>query len=245
MRLASGLLLMAAFLPAQAPQARFEAASIRLSQGDELDAPSGCPTDAILVRCTNVTLKRAIVGAYDVIPDRVLGGPDWIDSDRFQITAKSAQPVRGEELDKMLQALLADRFHLKFHREMRNLPAFVLGIAKNGPKLQPATGAPRSYNNAHGHMEASGVTMSLFAEVLSRQLGLPVMDRTGLTGAFNFRLVWNPDAPLTTELGTGAASDAGVDFFNSIKQQLGLTLKSRRMRVEVLMVDHAERPAAD
>jgi uncharacterized protein (TIGR03435 family) len=242
---AANLLLIAAFLQTETAQPRFEAASIRVSQGDELEAPSGCPTDPGLIRCTNVTLKRAITGAYDVVPDRVLGGPDWIDSDRFQITAKVAQPVREEELDKMLQTLLAERFHLKLHREMRTLPGFVLEIGKNGPKLQPAAGASRSLYNAHGHMEAASVTMSMLAQTLSREFGLPVVDGTGLTGAFNFRLVWNPDSPLTLELGTGAASDAGVELFNSIQQQLGLTLKSRRMRVEVLVVDHAEKPIGD
>lgn len=245
MHRAASLFFTCVLLHAQAIQPRFDAASIRLSQGDELDAPSGCPTDPILLRCTNVTLKRAIVGAYDVIPDRVLGGPDWIDSDRFQITAKAPQPVRGEDLDKMLETLLAERFHLKLHSEMRTLPAFTLEIARNGPKLQPAGGAPRSFYNGHGDMEATGVTMSLLAQTLSRQLGLPVMDRTGLTGAFNFRLVWNPDSPRTLELGTGAASDAGVEFFNAIRQQLGLTLKSRRMRVEVLVVDRADKPIGD
>lgn len=245
MHRAAVLLLIAAFLPGQTPQPHFEAASVRLATGKELDAPSGCPTTPGLVRCANVTLKRAIVGAYDVIPDRVQGGPDWIDSDRFQITARSAQPVRGEALDKMMQTLLADRFHLRLHRETRALSAFTLEIAKHGPKLQPAEGARTSYNNGHGRLEATGVTMSLFTEILSRQLGLPVIDHTGLTGAFNFRLVWNPDAPLTLELGTGAASDANLELFNSIQQQLGLTLRSRRMRIEILVIDHAEKPAVD
>lgn len=233
----------AAWLAAQSPAQRFEAASIRPSGPDDLAGPSGCQTDPALVRCTNVTLKRAIVGAYDLVPDRILGGPEWIDSDRYQITARAAQPVHGEALDRLLQSLLAERFGLKLHRETRNLPGFVLEIAKQGPRLQPAADAPRSMNNGHGHLEATGVTMGLFTEVLSRELGLPVIDRTGLSGAFDFRLVWNPDSPHTLELGTGASPDADVELFNSIQQQLGLTLKSRRMRVEVLVIDRAEKPS--
>lgn len=82
----------------------------------------------------------------------------------------------------------------------------------------------------------------LFAKVLSRVLGIPVVDRTGLTGPFNFDLVWNPDSPLTTEFGTGAASDANNELFRAIRERLGLTLRSRRMAVEILVVDHAEKP---
>jgi uncharacterized protein (TIGR03435 family) len=240
---AAFLLCAAVALLAQSAPPQFEAASIRPSDRDELSAPSGCETTPGLVRCTNVTLKRAIVGAYDVVPDRVLGGPDWIDSDCYQITARTNQPLAGETLDAMLQALLAERFQLRLHRETRTREAFVLEVAKNGPKLHPAGDAARSYYNGHGHMEATSVSMSMFAGVLSRQLGLPVVDRTGLSGAFNFKLVWNPDSPLTLELGTSAASDAGVELFNAIQQQLGLVLRARRMAVEMLVIDHAEKPS--
>ena len=239
---AACLLCVSLTLHAQAAS-QFEAASIRPSDSDEMSGPSGCQTSLGLVRCINVTLKRVIVGAYDVVPDRVLGGPDWIDLDRFQITARSAEPASGDVLNEMLQALLKERFHLTLHRESRMRKAFVLEIAKGGSKLQGAGDAPRSFINGHGHMEATAVTMSLFAEVLSRQLGIPVVDHTGLMGSFNFDFVWNPDSPLTTEFGTGAASDANNELFNAMREHLGLTLQSRRMPVEMLVIDHAEKPS--
>ena len=180
-----------------------------------------------------------------MVPDRIAGGPEWIDSDRFQIAARASEPAGQSVLDAMLQTLLAERFRLKLRREIRKRDAFVLELAKKGPKLEPSTKPPGSYRNLHGRMEAASVTMGQFTDALSRELGTPVIDRTGLSGAFNFTLVWNPDSPRTFELGTGAASDADGELFYAIRQQLGLTLKERRMPIEVLVIDHAEKPSPD
>ena len=144
---------------------------------------SGCQTTPGLVRCTNVTLKRCIVGAYVVGADRVLSGPDWIDTDHFQITARASEPIGDKGLMAMLQTLLAERFKLVLHRESRLGETMVLEVAKKGPKLQPASAGKSSYNNAHEHLDATSITMADFAEILSRNLKLPVVDRTGLTGA--------------------------------------------------------------
>jgi len=232
---------------AQSTPPRFEVATIRSSNPDELGGPSGCETGRGLTRCSNVTLKRAIIGAYHVVPDHVMlgqvpGGPDWIDSDRFQITGKADQPVSGDALDAMLKTLLAERFNLKLHREIRNGEALVLEIAKNGPKLQPADATKLSYSNGHGRLEATAVTMDTLAEMLSRDTGMTVVDRTGLAGAFNFTLVWNPDAL------QGLGPDDAAAFLrevlsSAIQQQLGLSLKSQRMPVEMLIIDHAEKPS--
>ncbi len=136
---------IAAAIYGQSAPPRFEVATIRPSNPDELGGPSGCETGRGLARCSNVTLKRAILGCYHVVPDHVvigqarggpgLGGPDWnwIDSDRFQITGKADQPVSGDALDSMMQTLLAERFNLKLHREIRTGEALVLEIAKSGP----------------------------------------------------------------------------------------------------------------
>jgi uncharacterized protein (TIGR03435 family) len=239
---------------AQSAPPRFEVATIRPSNPDELSGSSGCETGRGLTRCSNVTLKRAIIGCYHVVPDHVVlgqvpGGPDlggpawnWIDSDRFQITGKAGQPVSGDALDAMLQTLLAERFHLKLHREMRTGDALLLEIAKNAPKLQAASGAASSYSNGHGRLDATGVTMDTLAGMLSRDTGMTVVDRTGLNGAFSFRLAWNPDAP------QGLAADDAAAFLREVlssamQQQLGLTLKPQRMPVEMLIIDHAEKPS--
>ena len=233
---------LAQALEAQPHPPRFEVASIRPSNPEELAAGwSGCQTGSGLLRCTNVTLKRCIVGAYVVGPDRVLSGPKWIDTDRFQITARAALPIGDKALMAMLQTLLAERFKLVLHRESRPGETMVLEVAKNGPKLQPAEDARFSYTNAHEHLDATALTMADFAEILSRNLNLPVVDHTRLTGAFNFTLRWHADRSIADS--DDAAADLKWEVSTAIAQQLGLALKSKRMPVEMLVIDHAEKPS--
>jgi uncharacterized protein (TIGR03435 family) len=117
---------------AQSGPPRFEVAAIRPSNSKELGAPSGIETRRGLVNANNVTLKRIIAGAYGIGEYRILGGPAWTESDRFQITAKADQPAGDDVLNAMLQTLLAERFNLKLHREYRTGEALLLGIAKSG-----------------------------------------------------------------------------------------------------------------
>jgi uncharacterized protein (TIGR03435 family) len=230
--------------PAQSEPPRFEAASIRPSNPEELAGPSGMQTGRGLVRATNVTLKRTIAGAYGVGQDRILGGPEWSESDRFQITAKADQPVGEDVLNAMLQTLLAERFKLVLHRVARTGETMVLEVAKNGPKLPPAGAAPPSYNNGHSRLDATGLSMSKLVEILSRDLKLPVVDRTGLKGAYNFTLRWNPDSAGAIEPDDAAAA-LRLEMSTAIAQQLGLSLKSQRTPVEMLVIDHAEKPSAN
>ncbi len=156
---------------------RSEVASIRPTNPDELSSPSGCETDRGLNRCSNVTLKRAIIGAYHVVPDHVLGGPDWIHADHFDHVKPIGQ-IRGG-IDAIMQTLLAERFNLQLHREVRTGEALVMEVAKNGIKIQAANAAASSYSNGHGRLDATGVTMGTLAEMLSRDTRLTVVDRTG------------------------------------------------------------------
>src|SRR5437016_4048309 len=117
---------------------RFEVASIKPSMADSANS-SGIKTGHGRLTASNVTLKRCIMGAYGVGPSQISGGPDWLDSDRFEISAKADQPINDDTvLMVMLQGLLAERFKLVLHRETRTLPAFVLEVAKSGPKLEKA-----------------------------------------------------------------------------------------------------------
>lgn len=241
MRRAASVLFFCGLLGFAQEPVEFEVASIRSSNPDEKGGPSGCQTGSGLMRCSNVTLKRSIQGAYSILPDDILGGPDWIDTDRYQITARAGQLVGDKALMEMLQALLAERFNLKLHRERRPGESMVLEIAKNGAKLQGGGDAKRSYTNGHDRFDATALTMSDFAEVLTRNLRIPVVDRTGLPCVFTFTLRWNPDPPTTL------APDEAVAYLRSevsraVAQQLGLTLRSQRLPVEVLVIDHAEKP---
>jgi uncharacterized protein (TIGR03435 family) len=194
---------------------RFEVASIRPSNSEEFAGPSGMQTGRGLVRASNVTLKRAISAAYGIRLERILGSPAWTASDRFQITAKADQPVGEDALNAMLQPLLAERFSLKLHRETRAGEPLMLETARNGPKLQPAGDAPPYHNNGHGHLEAMSVKMGQFVEILCRDLGLPVVDRTGLTGAFSFNPRWQPTPatrPQTSNLKYRPQSPSSLDY---------------------------------
>ncbi len=246
LRVAVGAVILlraaAAQTTAQSEPPQFVAASIHPTDPKDLDGPSGCLTTTGLMRCSNVTLKRCIVSAYGVGPDRVHGGPDWIDRDRFQITARSDQPVRDKGLMAMLQTLLAERFKLVLHRESRTGDGMVLQVGKNGGKLQPDDGGRASYKNMHDHLEATKMTMGEFAGILTRNLNLPVVDRTGLTGAFSFTLRWN-----TEEADGLRHDDAAValrpQVSAAVARQLGLTLTVEKMPIEILVIDHAEKPS--
>jgi len=222
---------------------RFEVAAIHPTDPGEYNSSSGCSSTPGLLRCTNVTLKRCIVGAYGIGADRILGGPNWIEADRFQINARANEPIGDKGLMKMLQTLLAERFKLALHRDSRPGQTMVLEVATTGPKLQPsAAGSSRSWKNLHDHLEATRMTMGELAETLSRNLNLPVQDRTGLAGEFDFTLRWNPNDADVHERDEALAI-LRLEMSAAIVRQLGLTLKSRTLPVEILVVDHAERPS--
>ena len=140
-------------VPAAKPGSpRFEVAAVHPGRIEDLGTPSGCDSSLGLLRCSNVTLKRCIVGAYGALADRVLGGPDWIDTDRFQITARPAQPAGDKAMMAMLKTLLAERFKLALHREARRGEVMFMEIAKSGSKLQPGENADPHWNNMHDHL---------------------------------------------------------------------------------------------
>ncbi len=218
--------------PSAAP--RFEVASIKLS-ADPSSGSSGINTGHGRLKATNVTLKRCIMGAFGLGPNQIAGGPDWLDSDRFDIEAKSDRPEDGDrELMVLLQTLLGERFKLAVHHDTKTISAYVLELAKYGPKLEKTEDEQARTNNGRGLIEARNITMSRFAEVLSRQMDLPVVDNTGLKGAFNLKLEWTPG---------DASIDTGLSIFTAVQQQLGLRLQSRRAPVETLVIDHAEKPS--
>ncbi len=183
------------------------------------------------------------MGAYGLGPHQISGGPLWLDSDRFEIAAKSEDPNDGDEvLMTMLRALMAERFKLSVHRETRTVRALVLEVAKSGPKLEKADRGEATTRSFHGAIDATMITMTRFAEVLSRATELPVVDRTGLTGAFNLKLRWRPESPWPTVTGVDEAMER-PPLSTALEQQLGLHLESRKVPMEILVIDHAEKPS--
>lgn len=236
-RFAVALLASVAYSQTSAPL--FDVASVKPASPEEIQAgSSGCKTGHGRETCTNVTLKRCIVGSFHAGPGQVVGGPSWLDSDRFHIEAKAAGPVEDDAvLDAMMKALLAERFHLTLHRETRNLQALVLEAAKSGPKLEKAPGGEAVTDSSHGRLTLKNTTMDGLAERLARVTEMPVVNRTAIDGVFNMKLVWTPEG----EDPKGPGSPPSL--FTAIQEQLGLRLQSQKTPVEVLVIDHAEKPA--
>lgn len=228
----------------------FDVSTVKLSNPAS-GATSGIRTGYGRLDAENVTLKRCIIGAYEVGPQRVVGGPDWIDAATFDIAAKSDQGINDDHvLNMMLQRLLADRFRVVLHHETRTLSAYVLEVDKKGPKLQPAKGGDSSTNSSTGSgrrvtIEASNTDMDLFATVLARQMSLPVVNQTALKGKFDFKLRWLPEDAPTPLLNGSPDPNAPPGIFTALQEQLGLRLRSTKAPVDVLAVDHAERPTPD
>jgi uncharacterized protein (TIGR03435 family) len=186
----------------------------------------------------NVSLRDLLAQAYRLSQSQI-SGPDWLNDVRFDISAVFKPASTQEQFREMLQALLADRFALKFHRETKELPVYALTVNKGGHRLMAADGPPKSSskgNNGVVHYEAN-TTMAGFVEFLSGRMDRPVLDRTGLTGAFEISLDFSNDDPLKA-----SRNDATVPLLvTALPEQLGLRLDSTKGPVETLVVDSASK----
>jgi len=190
--------------------------------------------------------------AYDIPPGAqhgwIVGGPDWLDTDRYAIEAKSESPVTRRQLDGMLQVLLHDRFKLVFHRKPGQINGFALVMGKNGPKLTKATGRednPGLHKNTKPATDLSGmqtsytgvnVPLSELTAGLSTTMGGPVIDKTGLNGNYNFSIPFVGKRENTSEF--------DLSIFTAI-QDLGLRLVSQKVRIDVFVIDHVDKPTPD
>jgi uncharacterized protein (TIGR03435 family) len=200
----------------------------------------------------NVDLKSILQWAYDLPASRIVGGPAWIDSARWDIEAKAENaldtqktfdpPAARLEKRRMVQALLAERFGLVVHRETRELPIYALVVAKCGPTFlaNQAGGTTIDRNRGRIQIEGGGNTVSLLAEQLAETLGRVVVDQTGVSGRYKLVLTWTPD---DIEASPSSVPDSGPSLFTALQEQLGLRLESRRGPVEVLVVDQAVLPS--
>lgn len=225
----------------------FEVASVKRTQGQPVNSGFRRAAGGVL-NATNVSVRFLIEYAYDLREDQVTGGPAWLDTERYEVLAKPADnAANGAKLIKLrTQSLLADRFHVTFHRETKELPVLVLTVAKNGPKgLRDSTaGSPDFVDNGH-HLNCQRVSMTMFAkEFLARKTGRSVTDKTGIAGDFDFTLDWTPDdAQPPVSADGGGAPPQFPSFLTALQEQLGLKLEQAKGPVEVLVIDHAERPA--
>jgi uncharacterized protein (TIGR03435 family) len=210
-------------------------------------------------------VRNLIRNAYNIQPYQFVGGPSWIDEDRFDIVAKMADSdvpadgrVRQETFMLRLQTLLADRFKLVVRREKREVPVFALVTARSDGKLGPGlrlatnvcaeaartntpppaspTERPCGIRVNMGKVMAGGTLMSDFARNMSGLVNRVIVDKTGLTGRYDFDLEWTPDP---------TADVAGPSIFTAFEEQLGLKLESTRGPIDALIIDSVERPMPD
>jgi uncharacterized protein (TIGR03435 family) len=207
----------------------------------------------------NVPLRHLIRVAFQLQDNQIVGGPGWIDTDRFDIEAKppAASAVPGVEWLQMLQSLLADRFKLTTHRETRELPVFALvhirGDGSLGSGMRPTTcpdleidfKQPRPCANigySTGFLTLRGAPLNSFTQELARYMDRMVIDRTGLDGRYDIDLKWSP---VEQQLGVAPVPPTPQDrpaISTALQEQLGLRLESTRAPVEVLVIDRVEPP---
>ncbi len=205
----------------------------------------------------DITLQRLIQLAYHIQDSLLVGGPDWVNTAKFDINAKLDPSVVAAMHKQMaehnsgdLKVLLADKFKLAVHSENRILPAYDLVVDSGHPKLQEVDGI-RIMHMEPGQLISQGTPIDLFAVQLSMRLGRPVVDKTGLKGSYAFNLHWTPASDELERMKQGGeqqdvpqtADPNGPSLFTALQEQLGLKLEPQTEPVQVLVIDHAEVPA--
>jgi uncharacterized protein (TIGR03435 family) len=242
MQLTPGILLVSMGLAAQSPS-RFEVVSIHPAAAAANAGTSFNLFEGGRLRITNEPAKLLLRLAFQMQDAQIAGGPAWIDTDRYDIEAKSGSPERitREQLVPLMQNLLVERFRLKFHRETRELTVGALSVAKGGPKLKAkAEGEGIGMNTDRGPRSwraiATGTSMELLASYLGNRLGRIVVDQTGLTGSYDFTLEWAPD---------DAPDSPAPSLVTALREQLGLRLEPQKAPVEILVIDSIARPSGN
>lgn len=241
-------------LPPMDPKAdpSFEVATIKPSKPD-------APGKAFGVRAgkfstINLTLGEMISAAYGVQTKQVIGAPEWVWTEKYDVQAQSDTPGMPSrtQLMSQVQKLMADRFQLKFHREKKELSALLLTVAKSGSKLKASEGDPKGlpglFFQGVGVLNVTNATVSDFTDLMQQAvLDRPVVDQTGLTGKYDFRLKWTPDEAQLAQMGMKAppteVADAPPNLFTALQEQLGLKMDSGKAPVEVLVIDKVEKPS--
>jgi len=223
-------------LQADTPPA-FEVASIRPSQGgrEAVDVLPGSVT------MRNMHLTGAIRWAYNVL-DVQVSGPDWLNATRFDIVAKTGSPVNESTMQAMMQALLAERFKLELHHQTKEVNAMVLKVAKGGHKLKPVEqeGSP-SFSTGRLNLTGKGATVAQLITFLSREIRLPIVDQTELSGRYDYFLDIN--AYITDEMRnqSGPPLEAPSIIANALQGQLGLKIETKKLQLDVLVIDKIEK----
>jgi uncharacterized protein (TIGR03435 family) len=231
-------MLLASFaLAQQTTPPAFEVATIKPAAPNQPGQGIGSGRGAM--KLDNVTLKQAILYAYDLHDYQLSGGPKWAASEAFDIVAKAEAPdVKHDDLFAMLRALLADRFQLVLRKETKPLPAYALIAAKGGLKLQKA--APGDHDGTTSgsqKLAAHAASTNAIANLIAAKVGRPVVDRTDASGLFNFDLHFAAD--------NAPPDSSEPSFFTALQEQCGLKLEATTAPGDTFVIDRAERPSGN
>ncbi len=227
---ASGLAILA-----QSEKPAFDLATVKLHDPSSpvLSGTSGSPTRFFSAG----SLRGLVQTAYAVQDYQISGGPPWVNTELFEVDGRPAGPKPHDPIMLMLQTLLTDRFQLAIHRETKEVPIYALVAAKNGPKVQEVKDKNKIGAMSTGRGMLRGqMTMADLARYLSSGAGRPVIDQTGLAAGFEINLQWSADNSLDA---------SGPSLFTAIQEQLGLKLEPGKGPVEILVIDHAEKPSGN
>jgi uncharacterized protein (TIGR03435 family) len=264
-----------------APSPTFEVASVKLSPpvppngGVYFGPPRGGPgtPDPGRITWTYANLAGLLMTAYGVKEYQISGGPNWLDSERYDIAVTVPQGATKEQVNIMWQKLLAERFGLMLHHESKEFQVEELVIAKGGSKLKETTldaaalidpGPPKFKDyeltgpgyvttlmiDGHAHTVAKGQSLSRLISALGNTLHRPVLDKTGLTGKYDFSLEFRIDPrglglPPGGANGPEAPADPGPDLATAVEQQLGLRLVAGKAKLDVLVIDKVEKTPSE
>ncbi|MEO8597067.1 MAG: TIGR03435 family protein [Candidatus Solibacter sp.] len=219
----------------------FEVASVKHAETQGQSYSSSMKLDPGRVTMTNVSLTKMLIEAYQVKAYQI-SGPDWLASELYNVTASMAAGATRDEVLIMMQNLLADRFKVTLHREMKEMTVYALVLDKGGHKMKESQFGKSSTSLSNGTLGADAVPMRNVAVVLSRLMDRPVLDMTDLKGFYSFNLTFTPDeAPAAPGTGVVAESPVGPSLERAVREQLGLRLEGRRAPVEMLVIDRAEK----
>ncbi len=195
-------------------------------------------------RAETCYVRGLIAWAYGVLPVQVKGGPDWLDPEPYYIDARAGNPEAGpEQIRAMSQTLLAERFKLTVHRETQQGQVYKLTVGKSGSKLQDAKDGHKNFINWSGPGQVTFTEnqgLLGLVNILSSLLGSPVIDETGLKSSYNFSLEFTNPRDLRPR-----QPDSPPILEDAVEVQLGLHLQATKAPVEVLVIDHMERPTAN
>ncbi|HWC98056.1 MAG TPA: TIGR03435 family protein [Candidatus Sulfopaludibacter sp.] len=235
--LAGVLIVLAGCAFGQTPT--FDVVSIKPNKSESGNSSSN--THFGIFTGTNVSLKSLIMRAYGLAAYQI-SGPEWLSSEKFDISAKPPAGAKEQDFPLMLRSMLLERFKLASHKDTKVFPVYGLVIAKGGPKFQPvADGENHSTNSSRGFFKCEQTSMAGVAIFLARQMDRPVVDMTELPGVYTLTLQFTPEDAAPQKEDSKSDKEVYPPLLTALQEQWGLKLEPKKAPLELLVVDHAEK----